>query len=555
MTHAQPLHTPHPAWVVAISSREGRKWRPPATVGAMGAAVESTGTGPAVEVTQAEEARLAAEEARLAARAADGDADAFATLYERYAQRAYNLALRLCGSDQDAADAVQEAFLKVMRRLPELGAERELAFGSYLFTATRNATYDLMRRQQRDQPSDAIPDSAVPLGAGSGGLGLDPGDPDEDPDRRVLLAAQQEEIAAANARLPERQREALALRELEEMSYDEIAAVMGMNRNSVAQLISRARISLRDELRGTALASVAVSSPECERALPLIAARDDGQLAADTADAAWLASHMSRCHTCQVASEAMQEAGVSYRAWVPVAVAPWVFEETMAKAAELSGSDWSAVVERRSQRPADPSQIPGLPAAYRAGAGGDQEERGSRRRRGLLVAGLALLLLLVGGAVLAFSAGGGEDQGPSPAPVRSEASDAPAAEPTAEPDPAPKPAAGKEKKQKPKPAPSTAEPAEPEPLPVTSETSSPATAPPAESKAKAPAASTKPQGGEAGLEGASTRDPQPESTPPPEPPPATPPAGEEPAPDPPPNPPPGGPGELVNPSPPGGPVP
>src|SRR5262245_36488841 len=99
---------------------------------------------------------LLAEETRLARAAAAGDGEAFATLYERYARRAYNLALRLSGSEDDAADAVQEAFLSVMRRLPEIEAERELAFGSYLFTATRNATYDLIRRQQRTRPSDSI---------------------------------------------------------------------------------------------------------------------------------------------------------------------------------------------------------------------------------------------------------------------------------------------------------------------------------------------------------------------------------------------------------------
>ncbi|MGE0068559.1 MAG: RNA polymerase sigma factor, partial [Solirubrobacterales bacterium] len=283
------------------------------------------------------DAGLEREEERLARAAAAGDGDAFATLYERYARRAYNLALRLSGSDEDAADAVQEAFLNVMRRLGEMEGDRELAFGSYLFTATRNATYDLLRRQQRTGASDSIPESAVPLGAGAGGLGLDPGDPDEDPDRKVLLGAQQEEVRAANARLPERQREALALRELEEMSYDEIAQVMGMNRNSVAQLISRARINLRGELRGSVLASVAASSPDCERALPLIASRDDGQLDESSADAAWLVSHLSACDTCALAREAMQEAGVSYRAWIPVAIAPWLFGATMAKAAELTG--------------------------------------------------------------------------------------------------------------------------------------------------------------------------------------------------------------------------
>jgi RNA polymerase sigma factor (sigma-70 family) len=486
------------------------------------------------EPAQSSQAGLEVEEVRLARAAAGGDGEAFATLYERYAQRAYNLALRLSGSEHDAADAVQEAFLGVMKRLPEMG-DRDLAFGSYLFTATRNAAYDSIRRQQRSRPSDAIPDSAVPVGAGAGGFGLDPGDPDEDPDRKVLLAAQQEEISAANARLPERQREALALRELEEMSYDEIAEVMGMNRNSVAQLISRARIGLRDELRGTALGSVAVSSPECERALPLIAARDDGQLAADSDDGAWLASHMSTCSTCRVASEAMQEAGVSYRAWVPAAVAPWVFEEAMARAAELTGSDWSAVAARRLARPTPVAAIPGLPTAYRSAP----EESGRRRRRAALVAGLAVLLLLLGGAVVALSAGGGDEPAPVPAPA--DVVEETVAEPEPEPEPEPRP--NEAEKKEPRRAKATPAPAEPEPAPVT-ESVAPESPAPTESKAKPDRAPDAPSG-QAGLDAPkSVTEPQPEPEPVPEqPPPPPPPAEEEPAePVPPRNPPtPGGP--------------
>jgi len=353
-------------------------------------------------------ADLEAEEARLARAAAAGDGDAFATLYERYARRAYNLALRVSGSEEDAADAVQEAFLKVMRRLPELGG-RELSFGAYLFAATRNATYDLMRRQQRSRPSDSIPESAVPLGSGAGGLGLDPGDPDEDPERRTLLSSQRGEIEEANARLPERQREALALRELEEMSYDEIAAVMDMNRNSVAQLISRARISLRDELRHTMLASITASSPECERALPLVAMRDDGQLDPGGNDAAWVAAHLGGCETCSLATEAMQEAGTSYRLWVPVVLTPPLFRETMARAAELTGSDWSEVTERRLRDAAEPSRVPGLPAAYRVRRRARAGAARHRRRRALAVATLALLLLAAGVASVAAIGGGGSE--------------------------------------------------------------------------------------------------------------------------------------------------
>src|ERR671915_92341 len=129
-----------------------------------------------------------ADEARLAQRAAQGDGDAFATLYTRYEKRAYNLCLRILGSEDDAADATQEAFVNVLRRLPKLQG-RELAFGSYLFTSARHACYDLIERRKRAEPSDEIAEGAVPVGGGvgGGGIGLDPGDPHDHPQRNVLL--------------------------------------------------------------------------------------------------------------------------------------------------------------------------------------------------------------------------------------------------------------------------------------------------------------------------------------------------------------------------------
>ena len=289
-----------------------------------------------------------ADEAALAQRAAAGEGDAFATLYERYESRVLNLCFRILGSQDDAADAAQEAFVNVLRRLPKLEG-RELAFGSYVFTSARNACYDLIERRRRTEPSDEIPEHATPVGGGvgGGGMGFDPGDPEDDPERNVLLEARTGEIREANLTLPERQREALALKELEGLSYDEIAEIMGMNRNSVAQLISRARIGLRDALRGTALASIAASSPDCDRAAPLLSALGDGQLRDDSPEAEWLGDHLVRCDSCPLRRDAMQEAGVSYRAWLPITAGPLLFRETMAEAAELVGADWSEVIARR----------------------------------------------------------------------------------------------------------------------------------------------------------------------------------------------------------------
>jgi RNA polymerase sigma-70 factor (ECF subfamily) len=308
-------------------------------------------------------AALAVEEARLARGAAAGDGSAFAALYGRYEQRAYNLAYRITGSEPDAADATEEAFLATtMRRLPD--QDREPAFGSRLLTATRNACYDLMEKRQPAQPSEETPETRP------------------------------KEVRDANTRLPARQREALALRELEELSYDEIAATMEMHPHSVAKLIYRARVNLSDELHGTALAAVAAPSPECERALSLIAAREDGQLEAGSDDNAWLDAHLTRCERCGLGVEAMKEAGASYRAWAPIAALPWMLEETMTKAAALAGADWSEEIAEATASRTDPQPAAGMPPAYpsnRAGGGWS-----SRRRRAIAAAGLGALLLGVG---------------------------------------------------------------------------------------------------------------------------------------------------------------
>jgi RNA polymerase sigma-70 factor (ECF subfamily) len=337
-----------------------------------------------------------ADEAALAQRAAAGDGDAFATLYERYEGRVLNLCFRILGSRDDAADAAQEAFVNVLRRLPKLEG-RELAFGSYVFTSARNACYDLIERRRRAEPSDEIPEHATPVGGGvgGGGMGFDPGDPEDDPERNVLLEARTGEIRDANLALPERQREALALKELEGLSYDEIAEIMGMNRNSVAQLISRARIGLRDALRGTALASIAPSSPDCHRAAPLLSALQDGQLRDDSPEAEWLGDHLVTCHSCPLRRDAMEEAGVSYRAWLPIAAGPLLFRETMAEAAELVGADWSEVIARRESA----RSAAGPAAAAGAGAGGTEGAGAAvlrhRRLDLALMALLGLALVLV----------------------------------------------------------------------------------------------------------------------------------------------------------------
>ena len=349
-------------------------------------------------------------EAQLARRAAGGDGEAFAELYERYGDRTFNLCHRIVGSRDDAADATQEAFVSVLRQLPKL-EQRELAFGSYVFTCARHACFDLIARRRRAEPHADVPEAAT---AGAGG-GLDPGDPADDPERNVLLEDQQEQIRAANATLPARQREALALYELDQRSYDEIAEIMQMNRNSVAQLLSRARINLRNALRGEALTSIFHSTPECERALPLICASDDGQLDEASHDAVWLADHLTSCTTCPLRAEAMQEAGASYRAWTPIVAAPWLFRDTMARAAEAVGTDWDDVIARRCPREPSPSVSPADPGAEPGG-------RWWRSRIKLAAAVVVAALLLSVGVATGLKRG---ERSPTATPPAAQAPAAP----------------------------------------------------------------------------------------------------------------------------------
>ena len=402
--------------------------RPRSTVGSMSGAsgTDSAGT---------DNPDVIADEARLAQRAAQGDGAAFATLYDRYEQRIFTFCQRITGSAEDAADATQEAFVAVLERLPKL-TERDLNFAAYLFTTARHSAYRIIDKRKKAEPTDELPERGASSG---GGFDFDPGDPDDDPERKQLAAGQQEEIRSAHSRLPERQREVLVLREVEEMSYDEIADVMEMNRNSVAQLISRARINLRGELRGEALASIAVTSPECEKALPLIAMRDDNQLD-DPLDAAWLEQHLGTCDTCRASVEAMHEAGVSYRALAPAVPFLWLRHETIAKAAERMGFDWSNVPSRSdggssgnggaggsggggggagpaAGAGAGAGAAAGTPTEALASAGGAGGTFArlkiaihDRRRRIGLIGGVAALLLL--GGVVAVAVGG--DDSPAP---------------------------------------------------------------------------------------------------------------------------------------------
>ena len=223
-------------------------------------------------------------------------------MYALYSERLYKFAYHLAGNPHDAADLVQETFLRVLPKLDSLDPET-LDLGAYLFATERNLFLKSVERSKRQQPVDEIPEPTGPRPL------------EDDPQRSALLADQQEHVRRANAALPPRQRLVLALRELEDRSYAEIGELVGLKENAVAQLISRARLRLRDELR---LVEVDRSKlpEECQSMLPLLSSYLDSQLKGAAAERT--VAHVESCELCQKSLTEMREASRLYRALVPI---------------------------------------------------------------------------------------------------------------------------------------------------------------------------------------------------------------------------------------------
>ena len=192
---------------------------------------------------------------------------------------------------------MQETFVRAVPRLDKLDPATA-DVGAYLFTTLRNLFLKQVERTKRQQPMAEVPEPVLPTPI------------EDDPERRTLLRRQQDEVRLANARLQPRQRLVLALRELEDRSYAEIGELVDMKENAVAQLIFRARESLRLELR---LAQVDPERlpEECRRFLPLLAAHLDGQLKG--ARQQETLAHLEGCERCQAALAGMREASRRYR--------------------------------------------------------------------------------------------------------------------------------------------------------------------------------------------------------------------------------------------------
>lgn len=183
------------------------------------------------------------DEPALIAAAQRGDLPAFNQLILHYQGLAYNVAYRIVGDPDSAADATQDAFVKAFQRLNQY---RGGSFKSWLMRIVTNTCYDVLRARKR-RPTSTLESNAEDPESDSD---YDPRliDDAERPDAYVLRQELAGVIQAAIGQLPADQRTTLVLADIEGLDYQEIAEATGAALGTVKSRLSRARARLRDIL-------------------------------------------------------------------------------------------------------------------------------------------------------------------------------------------------------------------------------------------------------------------------------------------------------------------
>jgi RNA polymerase sigma-70 factor, ECF subfamily len=167
---------------------------------------------------------------------AEGFEQAFEQLFLRYRDRAYAIAFRVVGSAVDALDVVQESFALVFRKLE--GFRGGSLFSTWLFRIVVNCSIDYRRKRgaQTNADASAVIDADV----------VDHAPSPEDCAHSRELGSQ---VQAAISLLSPKLRAILALRYLEDMSYEELAATLGLSLGTVKSRLARAHLALQSVVR------------------------------------------------------------------------------------------------------------------------------------------------------------------------------------------------------------------------------------------------------------------------------------------------------------------
>ena len=163
-----------------------------------------------------------ARQEKLLKKAQQGDADAFEQLVAPYEQKIYALCLRLLAHREDAQDAAQETMLRLYRALVSYRGEAQL--GTFIYRVTANTCMDALRRRnvRACESLEALDD-----------VGVVPVDDSPGPEETILRAEENERLSRAIDALSDEMRLPLVLREIQALSYEEVAQTLGLEMGTV----------------------------------------------------------------------------------------------------------------------------------------------------------------------------------------------------------------------------------------------------------------------------------------------------------------------------------
>jgi RNA polymerase sigma-70 factor (ECF subfamily) len=187
--------------------------------------------------------------AMLVRRCIAGEAAAWEEIVQRYERRIYNICYRFSGSPDQAQDLTQEVFIKMYGSLKSYDSQRA-AFMTWMTTITRNLLVDYFRKSKQERMTSSLD---TPASEQEDALPLSERIPDKalPPDTRVQSREIKEAVHRALQRLSPDLREAVILRDLQDMDYREIATVLRVPEGTVKSRINRGRAELARLLQRT----------------------------------------------------------------------------------------------------------------------------------------------------------------------------------------------------------------------------------------------------------------------------------------------------------------
>lgn len=179
---------------------------------------------------------------QLVAACQKGHWEAFESLVARYERKIYNLAYRLSGNAEDANDLAQETFIRLYRSIHTFRGQS--AFSTWLYRIATNVCLDELRRRQRHP----VVSLDAPMETEEGQMERDVVDLTQLPEFIYEHKELRQTVQRLIGELAEDHRLVLILRDFENLSYEEIAQVLGCQLGTVKSRLNRARAALRDKI-------------------------------------------------------------------------------------------------------------------------------------------------------------------------------------------------------------------------------------------------------------------------------------------------------------------